>query len=73
MKKRQLLHILSEFGDNDEIAVPIIWSKTDVEEAFSVVLTDDEWTAIVRRYTNGDHHDIQAMEDAVDALHKEDK
>lgn len=73
MKKQQLLDILSEVGDNDEIAIPIIWTKTDAEQLFDVALTDDEWTAVVDTYTNGDYHDSEAMEQAVEAFYKADK
>lgn len=73
MNKQQLLNILSEVGDNEEIAIPIIWTKTDTEQLFDVALTDDEWTAVVDTYTNGDHHDSEAMEQAVEAYYKADK
>ena len=70
MKKEQLLDILSEVGDNEEIAVPIIWTKADTEQLFDVALTDDEWADVVDTYTNGDYHDTEAMESAVEAHYK---
>lgn len=73
MKKQQLLEILSEIGDNEEIAVPIIWTKGDAEQLFDVVLTDTEWSSVVDTYTNGDYHDSEAMESAVQAFYKADK
>lgn len=73
MKKQQLLQILSEIGDNEEIAVPIIWTKGDAEQLFDVVLTDTEWSSVVDTYTNGDYHDGEAMESAVEAFYKADK
>lgn len=73
MKKQQLLDILSDVGDNEEIAIPIIWTKTDAEQLFDVALTDDEWADVVDTYTNGDYHDSEAMEQAVEAFYKADK
>ena len=73
MNKQQLLNILSEVGDNEEIAIPIIWTKADTEQLFDVALTDDEWTAVVETYTNGDYYDSEAMEQAVEAYYKADK
>lgn len=73
MKKQQLLEILSGIGDSEEIAVPIIWTKQDAEQLFDVVLTDTEWENVVDTYTDGDYHDSEAMESAVEAFYKADK
>lgn len=68
MKKQQLLEIINEVGDNDEIAVPIIWIKTDAEQMFDVSLTDESWATIVETFSNGDYHDGETMEQIVNSV-----
>lgn len=73
MKKKELLQTLSEIGDNEEIAVPIIWTKHDAEQVFDVVLTDSEWSNVVDNFVSGDDYDGVAMESALENYYRADK
>lgn len=48
------IELLQKLEPNDEVAIPFIWFKEDVEETFETKLTDSEWENIRGHYIDND-------------------
>lgn len=51
MKLKEYVVLLKKiYEDDDELCVPFVWCKSDVEDVFEVTLKDHEWRAIIQNY-----------------------
>lgn len=53
MKTKEYIEMLTKgFDPEEELAIPFIWCKSDVQECFEINLDEKDWHALAQGYMN---------------------
>lgn len=51
MKTTKVIEMLSKnYGPEDELAIPFIWAKFEVEDMFEITMSDEDWRGLLTAY-----------------------